>query len=211
MTHTRDYQARQCDQSLRADLAHIADWIPAGSHVLDLGCGSGSLLSHLQRYKQVSGYGLEIDPERVLAAVRNGVDVLQGDIDQELMQFPAQSFDCVVMALAIQEAIAPADLLGEMLRIGRQAIVTFPNFANWRVRLHLACKGRMPMARALPHAWYDTPNIHLCTVRDFEALCAQQDITVLQKRFFHPEPAQRRLAGWAPNLFGEVAFYKLTA
>lgn len=210
MTLANDYQDKRTGQNLRADLAHIADWIHPGSHVLDLGCGSGALLRYLQKYKQVSGYGLEIAPERVLAAVKNGVDVLQGDIDQGLAQFPARGFDYVVMALAIQEATAPADLLDEMLRIGRQAIVTFPNFANWRVRLHLASKGRMPMARALPHAWYDTPNIHLCTVRDFELLCAQKGITILQKRFFHPEPAQRRLAGWAPNLFGEFAFYKLT-
>lgn len=193
---------------LRADLAIISEWIEPGSRVLDLGCGDGALLKYLQEERGVSGYGLEIDPANVVACIRNGVDVIQTDLDAGLNDFDPDSFDYVVMTHTLQAVSYPHRLISEMLRIGRQGIVTFPNFGYWRVRLQLAPKGRMPMSGALPHKWYDTPNIRLCTLRDFEALCRQQGIRILERRVLdhaHHEQAFSRLL---PNLLGEIAMYR---
>lgn len=193
---------------LRADLAIISQWIEPGSRVLDLGCGDGALLKYLQEERGVSGYGLEIDPANVVACIRNGVDVIQTDLDAGLNDFDPDSFDYVVMTQTLQAVSYPHRLISEMLRIGRQGIVTFPNFGYWRVRLQLALKGRMPMSGALPHKWYDTPNIRLCTLRDFEALCKQQGIHILERRVLdhaHHEQAFSRLL---PNLLGEIAMYR---
>jgi methionine biosynthesis protein MetW len=194
---------------LRPDLALISNWIAPGSRVLDLGCGDGALLKHLQENRQVSGYGVEIDPLNVLACIRNRVDVLQNDLDASLADFETGSFDYVVMTQTLQAMREPERLVDEMLRIGRQGIVTFPNFGYWRTRYYLTLKGRMPMSRALPYTWYNTPNIHLCTIKDFEALCRERNIRILQRRVFdhaHRRTVLRRLM---PNLFGEIAMYRL--
>jgi methionine biosynthesis protein MetW len=193
---------------LRADLALITDWIAPGARVLDLGCGDGALLSHLARTRNARGYGLEIDPANVTACVAGGVNVIQADIDDGLKDFESRSFDFVLMAQALQALQHPDRALAEILRIGRYGIVTFPNFGHWRVRAALAV-GRMPITPALPERWYDTPNIHLCTVADFEALCADRGWRILQRRLVnrvHREGVGSRIA---PNLFAEVALYLL--
>jgi methionine biosynthesis protein MetW len=193
---------------LRADLAQISEWIAPGSRILDLGCGDGTLLAHLATHRAVSGYGLEIDPTNVAACVAAGVNVIQADVDDGLSDFADQSFDYVVMTQALQALARPDRVLAEMLRVGREAIITFPNFGHWRVRFALL-RGRMPLTPALPAQWYDTENIHLCTLSDFEDLCRSAGWDVLQRalhdRRHHDALHIRRF----PNLFCEIALYKL--
>lgn len=193
---------------LRPDLAIISEWIEPGSRVLDLGCGDGTLLKYLQEHRNVTGYGLEIDPDNVLACIKNNVDVIQTDLDAGLSDFDEDSFDYVVMTHTLQAVSYPHRLVKEMLRIGRQGIVTFPNFGHWRVRTQLLLKGRMPVSNALPHAWYDTPNIRLCTVKDFEELCKTQGIRILERQVLDHTHRQRALARLLPNLLGEIAMYR---
>ena len=147
-------------------------WIAPGTRVLDLGCGDGEFLLQLQREKNVRGLGVEIDPEDITRALARGLDIVEQDMDRGLDNFPDASFDTVVMALALQAVHYPHRVLEEMLRIGRECIVTFPNFGNWRCRWYLSTQGRMPVSRFMPYSWYDTPNIHFCTVKDFERLCS---------------------------------------
>lgn len=196
---------------LRADLSLIADWIRPNARVLDLGCGDGALLAHLAETKNVAGYGLEIDAENVIACVERGVNVLQLDLDAGLAEFSAASFDWVVMSSALQEVRRPDQLIDEMLRIGRASIVTFPNFGHWRARLSLGVSGLMPMSKSLPNRWYDSPNIHLCTVRDFERLCAEKQVTLARRHVVnHAHRSNAAIRTW-PNLFGEIALYELAA
>lgn len=194
--------------SMRRDLSIILDWISPGSRVLDLGCGDGTLLQRLQQERDVTGYGLEIDPDNIARCIRNGVNVIQTDLDQGLSGFDANSFDYVVMSQTLQAVRRPDQLVEEMLRIGRVGIVTFPNFGFWRLRYHLAIKGRMPVSAALPNAWYDTPNIHLCTVRDFDALCRERGIEVLEARVVDNSHRRNWGARLMPNLLGEIALYR---
>jgi len=194
---------------LRPDLAIISHWIEPGSRVLDLGCGDGTLLEHLRRERNVDGYGLEIDPDNCVACIRRGVSVIQSDLDAGLTDyFDDNSFDYVVMTQTLQAMHYPSRLLSEMLRVGRQGIVTFPNFGHWRSRLQIALGGHMPVSRALPNEWYDTPNIHLCTLKDFEELCRRLDITILQRNAV--DTAHRSNIGMRllPNLLGEIALYR---
>lgn len=193
---------------LRADLAIISQWITPGARVLDLGCGDGTLLRHLRETRDVTGYGLEIDPDNIAACIRNGVNVLQTDLDAGLSDFDPGSFDYVLMTQTLQAVNYPHKLIEEMLRVGRQGIVTFPNFGYWRLRLHLTLLGRMPMSGALPHTWYNTPNIHLCTLKDFEALCKSKGIEVLQRHVLDHTHHHRSLSRLLPNLLGEVAMYR---
>jgi len=193
---------------LRRDLQIVADWIGSGSRVLDLGCGDGHLLRHLYESRKVTGYGLEIDPEKISESVANGVNVIQTDLDQGLSDFEAGVFDHVVMTQTLQAVQRPDQLLLEMLRVGHEGIVTFPNFAYWRLRYHLAVLGRMPMSGALGYAWYETPNIHLCTIHDFEALCRELDIRIIERRVLSHDFRPPRLGGVLPNLLAEVALYR---
>lgn len=195
-------------RDLRADLAAIRDWVRPGSRILDLGCGDGELLAYLAEHRGVSGYGLEIDPDKVARCIATGVNVIQADLDDGLRDFGNGSFDYVVMTQALQALQRPDDAIAEILRVGRIGIVTFPNFGHWRVRTALAL-GRMPVTPTLPDRWYDTPNIHLCTVDDFEDLCADRHWKILSRRLLdrsHREGARIRIA---PNLFCEQALYML--
>ena len=192
----------------RHDLAVLADWIRPGSRVLDLGCGDGALLVYLRETRGVTGYGVEIDDLKVAASVRNGVSVIQQDLDQGLKDFADQSFDYVVLSLTLQATARPDQLLLEMLRVGREAIVTFPNFGHWHARWCVGIKGRMPVTDALPHAWYNTPNIHLCTLRDFEALCQKRQVQILERKVLDDQHRDSWLNRLSPNLFGEIALYR---
>jgi len=193
---------------MRPDLELISGWVAPGSRMLDLGCGDGTLLAHLASSRQVHGYGLEIDPANVERCVASGINVLQYDLDRGLGDFRDASFDMVVMTETLQAVAHPNMLLEEMLRVGSEGIVTFPNFGHWRCRLQLAM-GRMPMSRALPNTWYDTPNIHLCTVTDFEVLCDSLGIEILQREVV--DQAHRSSLGLRllPRLLGDICIYRL--
>lgn len=195
---------------LRADLALISRWIRSDTRVLDLGCGDGALLDHLARERRVSGYGLEIDTEEIAACIGRGVNVLQRDLDHGLEDFDIGSFDYVVMSHALQALQRPDLAVDEMLRVGRTAIVTFPNFGHWRARLDLLL-GRMPTTPALPTSWYETENIHLCTVRDFEQLCAERGWRIVRRSLLDHDHHDGWLLRAAPNLCAEIAIYMLEA
>lgn len=194
---------------LRSDLALISRWIRQGSRVLDLGCGDGSLLVYLRDHRGVSGYGLEIDDHHIVQCMAAGVNVIQTDLDAGLHEFGSGQFDYVVMTQTLQAVRFPDRLLLEMLRIGREGIVTFPNFGHWKPRMHLVLRGVMPVTRALPHQWYSTPNIHLCTLTDFEQLCHARGIEVLQRAMVDIEHQEMPLMRVFSNLLGELAIYRL--
>ena len=197
--------------SLRPDFALISEWIAPGSRVLDLGCGDGTLLRHLRETRQVSGYGLEIDDANIVRCLENGVDVIQSDLDEGLSEFfDDDSFDYVIMTQTLQAMRRPDRLIEEMARVGREGIVTFPNMAHWKNRLQLAVGGRMPVSRVLPYAWYDTPNIHLCTLHDFERLCQEKGLRILERAVVDAGHRKRRLAVLLPNLMSEIAVYRFT-
>ena len=192
---------------MRDDLQLISDWIPADASLLDLGCGDGTLLAHLQHHKQIRGYGLEIN---LAACFEKGVNVLEQDLDEGLGNFQNHRFDYVVMTQALQAVLRPDQILNEMLRVGREAIITFPNFGHWRVRAYLGLKGRMPVSSTLPYEWYNTPNIHLCTVQDFETHCRKSNIRILERQVINRRHRSGLLARLWPNLFGEIAIYRVT-
>lgn len=189
---------------LRADLQLIYDWIPSGSHVLDLGCGDASLLATLTEQKAVTGYGIELDSEALLDAMSTGANVIQSDLEEGLQTFGDNTFDVVVLSQTIQAMRNTEDILLDMLRVGKEAIVTFPNFGYWRNRLQIL-KGHMPVSESMPYEWYNTPNIHWCMVRDFDDLCRKNDIKVLERTVMS---GGRRIDFW-PNLLGSLAFYRV--
>jgi len=186
----------------------IAGWIEPGKRVLDLGCGDGQFLAELQRTKDVTGYGIEIDADNIVACIERGVNVIQANLDEGLGEFDAESFDYVVMTQTVQTMRFPHQLIDDMLRIGREGIVTFPNMGHWKCRLQFAL-GRMPVTRHLPHTWYDTPNIHMCTITDFEDLCASRGIEILERAIVDSQ--HRTVIGMQllPNLLAEIAIYRV--
>lgn len=194
---------------LRNDLALISEWVQPNTRVLDLGCGDGTLLVHLREKRSVTGYGLEIDRHHIVQCLASKVNVIQRDLDVGLYDFRSNQFDYVIMTQTLQAVRYPDRLLSEMLRIGREGIVTFPNFGHWKPRVNLALAGRMPLSRALPHQWYDTPNIHLCTLTDFERLCRDKDIQVLQRAVVDIDHQESLIMRLFPNLLGELAIYRL--
>ena len=195
---------------MRLDQRLAERWIKQGSRVLDLGCGDGELLAHMQRRLHVRGYGVEIDPDKITTAIGRGLSIIQQDLNQGLARFADQSFDFVVMAQALQAVDAPDKLLLDMLRVGREAIITFPNFAHWKTRSYLGFRGKMPVSEALPYMWYDTPNIHLCTFRDFEALCRVHEIRIINRLAVDGDQQGNRFMKHLPNLLGEVAIYRVS-
>ena len=191
---------------LRPDLRIIADNVTPGARVLDVGCGDGGLMAALRDSRQVRARGIELDPANVSAAVTRGLSVIQGDADTDLVDYPSDSVDYAILSQTLQTARAPHKVLEELLRIGRQAFVSFPNFAHWRIRLSLLTHGRMPVTRLIPEAWYETPNIHHVTIDDFRELIAQRGWTCDGEWFLSGD--QQTSHGMA-NLLAEHAVFLL--
>lgn len=185
--------------ALRPDLAAIADWVAPGSNVLDLGCGDGALLAHLEQRKRCRGYGVEIDDSAVLACARRGVDVVQRNIEDGLGMFRGGRFDVVVLSMAIQATQRTEMVLRDMSEVAAQGIVSFPNFGHWR-HLRSLLTGRMPVTREMPYQWYDTPNLHLATITDFESLLARLDLVIVDRLFLADGRRIRRLASHRATL-----------
>lgn len=195
----------------RIDHLLVADMLEPGARVLDVGCGDGSLLALLRERRGIDGRGIELDRENVSACLAKGLSVIQGDADADLAYYPADAFDYVILSQTIQATRQPRLVLEHMLRIGRRAVVSFPNFGHWRVRVELALRGRMPVTENLPYSWYDTPNIHFCTIRDFVSLCdhtgAQMERAVALDA--GGQPMRVNLPWWVWNLLGEQAVFLL--
>ena len=187
----------------RSDFRAIASWIRPDSTVLDLGCGDGLLLKYLKQTRNARGYGIDIADANVLACVKNGVNVIQSDLERGLAGFDAGSFDCVILSQTLQAVRHTEQILLEMLRVGREAIVSFPNFGRWDVRLQIAL-GRMPVSPELPYEWYNTPNVHLFTIADFESFCSGHGIRILERVALNRGRPVRTLA----NFFGSLAVYR---
>jgi methionine biosynthesis protein MetW len=187
----------------RADFAAIARWIKPAARVLDLGCGDGTLLRYLAEERDAIGYGIEIDDTRVLACVDNGVNVIQGDIERGLSGFADGSFDYVILSQTLQAVRSSERVVREILRVGREGIVTFPNFGYWRNRLQVLL-GNMPVSDNLPYSWFDTPNIHLCTVSDFENFCRDFGVRIIERIVI----TDGRSVEFMPNLMGSLAVFR---
>lgn len=195
---------------VRADLALVGQLIPEGARVLDIGCGDGSLLLHLEATKHVDGRGIEISQKGVNECVARGLSVIQGDADRDLVLYPDDSFDFVILTQTLQATYRPREVIENIMRIGRRAVISFPNFAHWRIRTALGFGGRMPVTRQLPHSWYDTPNIHFFTIRDFVDLCGELDVTVEKAVALNRNGRRIPLGGvWIWNLFGAQAVFVL--
>jgi len=188
----------------RPDFEAIAAWVRPNATVLDLGCGDGLLLKYLTRTRDVRGYGIDIADENVLACVRNGVNVIQSDLEAGLAGFDAGSFDYVILSQTLQAVRHTEQIVLELLRVGREGIVSFPNFGRWDQRLQVL-RGRMPVSDALPYEWYNTPNVHLFTIHDFESFCAGHRIRVLERVVMD---GLRRVTV-LPNLLGSLAVFRL--
>jgi methionine biosynthesis protein MetW len=189
----------------RADFSIIESWVANRNRVLDLGCGDGEMLASLIEARKVRGYGIDIADDNVLACVKRGVNVIQSDLESGLAGFADHSFDTVILSQTLQQIHRVETIINEMLRVGREVIVTFPNFAYWRHRVQLGVRGTMPVSKTLPYDWYNTPNVRMFTVREFDRFCVARGITVIDREVMSGD----RRVTFAPNLFGQLAFYRI--
>jgi methionine biosynthesis protein MetW len=198
MTHAR----RKRPAKLRLDYELIESLVPEGAKVLDLGCGDGQLLADLIEFKGCEGRGIEIDEAAVLECVKRGLAVYHGDMIEGMECYRQGHFDVVILSQTLQQTMDPPHVMREMLRVGRRAIISFPNFGHWGVRLKLLWTGRMPRSPALPHHWYNTPNVHLCTVKDFEEFCGREKLEIVEEIFLTARyrPVTGLLANWRAGL-----------
>lgn len=196
----------------RVDFLVIAGMVSPGTRVLDIGCEDGALLKLLAEERDVDGRGMELSQKGVNQCVAHGISAVQGDADTDLEQYPDQAFDYVVLSQTLQATRRPRHVIEQMLRIGRHAIVSFPNFGHWRIRLYLGLRGRMPVTETLPLHWYDTPNIHFCTIKDFIALCRDVDARIEAQIALNAHGRRVKLGGGSAvaNLFAERAVFLLT-
>jgi len=188
----------------------IKNWVKKDSEVLDLGCGKGEILKILSEELNTISLGIEIDQENITLCIQSGLNVIQQNIDEGLSNFGDKSFDMVIMSQTIQVLKEPKKALLEVTRIGKECIVTIPNFGYWSTRVNLLVSGKMPVTGSLPNAWHDTPNIHLCTIKDFELLCVECGINIIEKRFFDNSGIENSLTRLLPNLLGSTAMYKIS-
>ena len=187
----------------RPDFAAIAAWLPQGATVLDLGCGDGSLLRYLADTRKARGYGVEISDRNIVTCIENGVNVIQNNLESGLSSFETHAFDFVILSQTLQAMYHTEALMQEIVRVGREGIVSFPNFGYWQNRLDVL-RGTMPVSEDLPYQWYDTPNVHLCTLHDFENFCGTQHVTILERRVMAGGNEVKLL----PNLLGSTAVYR---
>ena len=195
--------------AIRIDLQVIADMVEPDGRALDVGCGDGALLAHLASVKRVDARGMELSQAGVNACVANGLSVVQGDADTDLRDYPDDAFDYVILSQTLQATREPLQVLRQMLRVGKRAIVSFPNFAHWQVRLRLVFGGRMPETTSLPYKWYDTPNIHLCSIDDFRALCRDMGVRIERAIVLNSRSRPIHLPPLLANLIGEQAVFML--
>lgn len=197
--------------ALRPDLLAIANLVEPGTSLLDIGCGEGDLIAWLQQHKRVQGRGIELSQSGVNRSISRGLSVIQGDADTDLQYYPDQAYDYAVLSQTLQTLRAPKDVLEQMVRIARHAIVSVPNFAHWKNRLYLAFNGRMPVTKTLSHAWYDTPNIHFCTITDFVNLCDTLRLTVEKRLYVTHQgvPGYFNNKGPFANIFGEQGIFMI--
>ena len=197
--------------TLRPDLAAIAEMIPAGARVIDVGCGDGALLEQLAQTKGVDGRGIELSQQNVNACVARGLPVMQGDADTDLNEYMSGAFDVAILSQTIQATRSPRDVLENLLRIGRSTVISLPNFGHWRVRLSLALHGRMPRTQALDYQWYDTPNIHLCTIADFVAMASEMGAEIERALALDEKgrSSPMHAHAWGPNILASGAIFLL--
>jgi methionine biosynthesis protein MetW len=192
--------------NFRQDFAIIANWVKFGTKVLDLGCGDGELLQYLRGSLEIKGYGVEKDDANVLACVQNGSNVIQMDLEDGLSGFEDQSFNTVILSQTLQAMHHTEAIVLDMLRVGQEVIVTFPNFGYWRNRIQITL-GQMPVSKTLPYQWFDTPNVHLCTINDFDTFCKNHNIDILERKVI----TDGKEVNFIPNLLGCLAMYRLKA
>ncbi|MDC0475265.1 methionine biosynthesis protein MetW [Methylophilaceae bacterium] len=197
---------KKIDQNSRYDFPIIENWTHQNSKVLDLGCGDGSLLNYLKEKKDIKGFGIEKNKDNWLLSLKNNIDVIQMDLEAGLAGFETNSFDLVILSRTIQSMNHIEEIIHEMMRVGKEVIITFPNFGYWRNRFQIM-QGNMPVSDELPYKWFETPNIHLCTIQDFDNLCRENKIKVEQRLIL----TDKKSVNFYPNFFGALALYKLVS
>tara|TARA_B110000008_G_scaffold19733_2_gene18209 strand:+ start:11745 stop:12344 length:600 start_codon:yes stop_codon:yes gene_type:complete len=197
---------RKIDQNSRYDFPIIENWTHQNSKVLDLGCGDGTLLNYLKVKKNIKGFGIEKNKENWLLSLKNNIDVIQMDLEIGLAGFETNSFDLVILSRTIQSMKNIEEIIHEMMRVGKEVVITFPNFGYWKNRLQIL-QGNMPVSEELPYKWFETPNIHLCTIRDFDNLCQKNKIKIEQRLIL----TDKKSVNFYPNFFGALALYKLVS
>jgi len=198
-------------QGLRLNYSTITNIVDEGAHVIDLGCGDGTLLAQLIEEKNVRGLGVEINQDLVISAIEKGLSIIQGDIDNGLKEFEDKEYDWVILNQTLQSTEKPDFVIEEMMRVGKKAVVSFPNFAYWRIRFYLFFTGHMPKSKVLPFEWFNTPNIHLLTVNDFYSFCKKRDIKILKSVFMTKANVKTNfITGLFPNFFAEEVIFVIS-